>query len=96
MSDFDDDCDLDDDEEGGAGDIGAFDNKSGTKVLLVDDEEFTRQNPGPLVDQLVKRVLTIRAGFTPDNRARMHGQIGAVHAHALAVALHFQLLKIGR
>ena len=54
MSDFDDDCDLDDDEEGGAGNIGAFDNKSGTKVLLVDDEEFTRQ----LLKQLFVTICT--------------------------------------
>ena len=43
MDNFDDDCDLDDDEEGGAGSMNAFDNKSGTKILIVDDEEFTRQ-----------------------------------------------------
>ena len=42
MSEFDDDCDLDDDEEGGTGNITNFDNKSQTKILIVDDEDFTR------------------------------------------------------
>ena len=42
MDDDFDDCDLDDDEEGGTGNITNFDNTSQTKILIVDDEEFTR------------------------------------------------------
>ena len=43
MSDFDDDCDLDDDDEGAAGNVTNVDlSKSQTKILIVDDEPFTR------------------------------------------------------
>ena len=55
--DFDDDCDLDDDEEGGANNFNAFDNKSGTKILIVDDEEFTRTLLKGLFVQICKEII---------------------------------------
>ena len=43
------------------------------------NHEFTRDHAGALVDQLVKRVLSIGAGFAPDNWTRMIGQIRPIH-----------------
>ena len=54
MDDDFDDCDLDDDEEGGTGNITNFDNTSQTKILIVDDEEFTRA----LVKNLFLQICT--------------------------------------
>ena len=59
-------------------------------------QKLARHYAGSLVDQLVERVLAIGAGLAPDHGARLHRQVGAIDRHALAVALHFQLLQIGR
>src|SRR5690348_3215951 len=48
------------------------------------------------MQQLIERVLRVRAGLAPDDRARraFHGLAAA--AHGLAVALHLELLQVGR
>ena len=60
------------------------------------NQELAWDHPRALMDQLVEGVLPIGAGLTPNDRAGMLGQIAAIHRHALAVAFHFKLLKIGR
>ena len=60
------------------------------------DHEFTWDHISALMDQLVKRMLTVGAWFTPHNRARRDIQRLAIHADPLAIAFHFELLEIGR
>ena len=49
-----------------------------------------------LMDQLIIRVLTIRAGSAPYDRAGLHADGRAVAIDGLAVALHVELLQIRR
>ncbi len=58
-------------------------------------EEFAGDHSGALMDQLVKGMLAVGARFAPDYGAGRTLQQGTGHAHALAVALHLQLLQIG-
>ena len=56
-----------------------------------------RHEPRALVQQLVERVLAVGAGLAPDDRRRSCTSTGvAVAIDALAVALHVELLQIGR
>jgi hypothetical protein len=48
------------------------------------------------MQQLIEGVLAIGAGIAPDDRAGRHGKRLAGTVDALAVALHFQLLQVGR
>ena len=64
--------------------------------LRLECDEITGDQPRTLVDQLVERVLSVGAGFSPKN-----GSGGVVHRlpvqrDTLAIALHCQLLKVGR
>src|SRR5262245_45548307 len=47
------------------------------------------------MDQLVKRMLAIRSGFTPVNRAGIAGNLASIKRNVFAVALHGQLLEVG-
>mmetsp|Transcript_52146 Transcript_52146/g.114011 ORF Transcript_52146/g.114011 Transcript_52146/m.114011 type:complete len:228 (-) Transcript_52146:13-696(-) len=47
-----------------------------------------------LVHQLVEGVLAVRAGLAEVDGAGADGHLGAVHGHALAVALHVELLDV--
>lgn len=58
-------------------------------------DEVTRDHERALVDQLVKRMLAIGAGFTPDHRTRVPTYWLSVAVNALPVALHIALLEIG-
>jgi hypothetical protein len=49
-----------------------------------------------LVEQLVEGVLAVRAGLAPEHLAGLVVHRGAVQPDRLAVALHGQLLQIGR
>ena len=57
-------------------------------------DEVGRDHAGALVDQLVEGVLTIGAGFAPEDLAGLVGDGAAVAAHGLAVGLHGQLLQV--
>ena len=48
------------------------------------------------MNQLIKRVLAVRARFAPEDRAGIVGHLLAVHGHVLSIALHGQLLQVGR
>ena len=56
-----------------------------------------RHDLGALVQQLEEGVLPVGAGLSPQDRARSpRRHARAVHVDVLAVALHVELLKIGR
>ena len=59
-------------------------------------DEVARDEMRPLMDQLVKRMLTIGARFTPVDRACVVVHVPPVERDALAIALHGQLLEVGR
>src|SRR6185436_3742053 len=48
-----------------------------------------------LVDQLVKRMLAIGAGFAPDNRPRTVPHLFSPAVNAFTIAFHIALLKVG-
>ena len=57
-------------------------------------DEVTWDEPCPLMNQLIKRVLAIGAGFAPINGPGLALHFFPVKRDVLAVALHRQLLKI--
>lgn len=64
-------------------------------VLAFDGgEEIARDEFRPLVDELVERVLAVRAGFAPDDRAGAVIHAVALTVDALAVAFHVALLEV--
>src|SRR5271156_6537270 len=63
---------------------------------LAEGDEIAGDQPGSLMDQLIERVLAVGAGLTPINRAGVARDAIAVERYVLAVALHRQLLEIGR
>ena len=60
------------------------------------DQKFARDDGGALVDKLIERVLSVRAGFPPHYRARTASKWCSVLGDAFAITLHIQLLEIGR
>src|SRR5450432_2806357 len=58
-------------------------------------DKITGDQQGALVDQLIKGMLTIGTGLTPDHGAGSIAHGLAVPIHGLAIALHIALLKIG-
>ena len=63
---------------------------------LTKGDEVARDEPRPLMNQLVERVLAVGARLTPVNRAGIVVHCCALQCHVFAVALHRQLLKVGR
>src|SRR5215471_2282120 len=63
---------------------------------LAEADEITGDELGPLMYQLVERVLAVRSRLTPDDWPRLIVDARAIQRHVLAVALHGQLLQIGR
>ncbi len=63
---------------------------------LAEPDEVDRDQPGPLVDELVEAVLSVGAGFAPVNGAGVVVDHSAVKGHVLAVRLHRELLQVGR
>src|SRR5215470_14174363 len=56
--------------------------------------EVARNDPGALMDQLVKRVLAVRSWLAPVNRSRIAIDWFPIKCDVLSVALHRQLLQI--
>jgi len=62
---------------------------------LVETDEVARNELGPLMKQLIERVLAIGARFAPKDRPSLIVNWIALQRYVLAVALHGQLLEIG-
>src|SRR5262245_39163918 len=63
---------------------------------LSERDEVARNKTRPLMDQLVERVLTVCSGLSPVNRSGRMSDCRSIYGDMLAVALHRQLLQIGR
>ena len=63
---------------------------------LLERDEITGNEPGPLMDQLVERVLPVGARLPPVDGAGIVRNVVPLKGHMFAVALHRQLLEIGR
>ncbi len=59
-------------------------------------DEIRRDEPGALVDQLVKGVLAVGARFAPDDRPGLVAHPAPAAVDAFAVGFHVGLLQIGR
>src|SRR3984957_5112529 len=59
-------------------------------------DEVRRDEPSSLMNQLVERVLTVGSRFAPINWTGLMPHCFPVERHMLAIALHRQLLQIGR
>src|SRR4029077_1331776 len=57
-------------------------------------DEVARDKPRPLMDQLVKRVLSVCARLSPVDRTSVAGDGFPIECDVFAVALHRQLLEI--
>ncbi|MNH85443.1 hypothetical protein D3C73_378840 [compost metagenome] len=57
-------------------------------------DKVARHQLGPLMDQLIERMLAVGAWFTPDNRAGLVIYRVAVTVNVFAVRLHVALLEI--
>ena len=62
---------------------------------VTERDKVTRDEPRPLVDQLIERVLAVGAGFAPVDRAGLVIHFLPGKRDVLAVALHRELLEIG-
>src|SRR5690348_10381421 len=63
---------------------------------MAEAEEVTWHQLRALVEQLVERVLPVGPRFTPYDRAGLRTYRLAVQVNMFAVALHLQLLQVGR
>src|SRR4030095_1151895 len=63
---------------------------------LAEPDEITRDEPGSLVDQLVEGVLAIGSRLAPIDGTGIIGDFRAIKGYMFAIALHRQLLQIGR
>ena len=63
---------------------------------LAKTDKITRDQFGTLVDKLVKRMLAVSTRFAKIDGPRLIVHTRAVECDTLAVALHRQLLEIGR
>src|SRR5260370_27431542 len=59
-------------------------------------DEITRDQSSPLVNQLVERVLTVGTWFAPIDWPSRIVYLGPIERNVFTVALHRQLLQIGR
>jgi hypothetical protein len=62
---------------------------------LSETYEVARDEFGALMDELIKRVLAIRARLAQVDRSGLIVDLCALQGHVLAIALHDQLLKVG-
>src|SRR5262249_16054845 len=63
---------------------------------LQETDKIARDELRSLVDQLIEGMLPIRARLAPDDGARLVVHMPATQVDMLAVALHLQLLEVGR
>src|SRR5438477_2914857 len=63
---------------------------------LVECNEVARDESGPLVDELIERVLAVGSRFTPINRTGLIADLSPVQCDVFAVAFHRQLLEVSR
>ncbi len=61
---------------------------------LDERDEVTRDKPGPLMDQLIKRVLSVGSRLAPVDGPGRVVNLGPLKRHVFAVALHRQLLQV--
>src|ERR1700684_3915074 len=61
---------------------------------LAESDQVARNKLGALMNELVKRVLPVGSGLTPDDRPSLVAHGLAVEIHVLSVALHLQLLQV--
>src|SRR5687768_5628345 len=59
-------------------------------------DEICRDQFGPLMDQLIERVLSIGSRLAPNNWSGGIINERSVARHTLAIALHVSLLEVGR
>ncbi len=59
-------------------------------------DEVSGDQPGSLVNQLVKRMLPVCSWFSPIDRPSRIVDLSSSQSHMLAVALHRQLLQVSR
>jgi hypothetical protein len=59
-------------------------------------DEVTGDELGPLMDQLVKRMLAIGARLSPVDRPGLVADLRSIKGHVFTVALHRQLLEVSR
>src|SRR5262249_9073782 len=57
---------------------------------LGEGNKVTRNQPGPLMDQLVERMLTVGSRLAPVHGAGLISNFGAVERNVFAVTLHGQ------
>ena len=63
---------------------------------LPESDKVARDQPGALMDQLIERMLAVGPRFAPVDRPCCCGDRLPVEGDVLAVALHRELLEIGR
>ena len=63
---------------------------------LAKSDEVARDEPRSLMDQLVEGMLAVGPRLAPIDGAGIIGDFSAIEGHVFAIALHGQLLQIGR
>ena len=63
---------------------------------LTECNEVAGDEPGPLVDQLIKGVLAVSAWLSPIDRPGLIFDSLPIQGYMLTIALHRELLQIGR
>ena len=66
------------------------------RLLALDEADEVDRHNAPLVDELVEGVLPVGSRLAKVDLSGLEGQLLAVHAHALAVALHRHLQVCNR
>src|ERR1700719_4220248 len=61
---------------------------------LAERDEVAWDEPGPLVNELIERVVAVGSRLAPVNRSGLIANLGAGQRDVFAVALHGQLLEI--
>src|SRR5262245_32786732 len=62
---------------------------------LVKGNEVCWNESGPLMDELIERMLAVGARLSPVHRTGVIGHLCSIECHVFAVALHRQLLQVG-
>src|SRR5271165_4639529 len=62
---------------------------------LDEPDEVTGNQPRPLMNHLIERVLAVGSRFAPIDRSGRIVDLGSIEGNVFAVTLHGQLLQIG-